>query len=80
MEKFPLPWSLKSFKLANLQVVLVVNARDIKDADSIPAVGKIPWGGNSNPFQYSYRENRMDRGAWQATVHRVAESDTTEVI
>ena len=76
MEKLPLPWSLKSFKLANLQVVLVVNARDIKDADSFPAVGKIPWGGNSNPLQYSYLENSMDRGAWQATVHGVAKSWT----
>ena len=33
--------------------------------------------GNGNPFQYSRLENRMDRGAWQATVHRMAELDTT---
>ena len=30
-------------------------------------------------LQYSCLENPMDRGAWQATVHRVAESDMTEV-
>ena len=27
--------------------------------------------GNGNPLQYSCLENRMDRGAWQATVHEV---------
>ena len=35
--------------------------------------------GNGNPLQYSCLENPMDRGAWQATVHRVSESDMTEV-
>ena len=36
-------------------------------------------GGNGNPLQYSCLENPMDRGAWQATVHRVdcKESDMT---
>ena len=33
-----------------------------------PCVGKIPWQGNGYPLQYSYLENSMDRGAWQATV------------
>ena len=36
--------------------------------------------GNGNPLQYSRLGNSMDRAAWQATVHVVAESDTTEVI
>ena len=35
--------------------------------------------GNGNELQYSCMENPVDRGAWWATVHMVAESDTTEV-
>ena len=37
-----------------------------------------PGGVHSNPLQYSCLEKPMERGAWWATVHRVAESDTTE--
>ena len=48
------------------------------DEDLIPALGRSPGGGNGNPLQYSCLENPMDRGAWQATVHRVTQSDTTE--
>ena len=36
---------------------------------SIPGSGISPGEGNGNPFQYSYLENTMDRGAWWATVH-----------
>ena len=43
---------------------------------SIPGLGKSPGGGNGNPFQYSCMENSMDRGAWRATIHRVAKSWT----
>ena len=38
-----------------------------------------PLEEDGNPIQYSCLENPMDRGAWQATVHRVSEPDTTEV-
>ena len=55
------------------------NVGDTRDAGSIPGLGKSPGGGHGNPLQYSYLESPMDRGAWQAIVHRVVESDTTEV-
>ena len=62
-------------------MVLVVknppaNAGDVKDSDLISGWGKSPGGGNGNPLQYSCLENPMDRGAWQATVRRVAKSQT----
>ena len=41
-----------------------------------PWVRKIPGGGNDYPLQYSCLENPTDRGAWGATVHRVAKSQT----
>ena len=45
---------------------------------SIPGLGKSPGEGSDNLLQYSCLKNCMDRGAWWATVHGVAESDTTE--
>ena len=44
----------------------------------MPGSGRSPGEGNGIPLQYSRLENPMDRGAWQAGVHRVKESDTTE--
>ena len=46
------------------------------DPGSIPGLGRSPGEGNGNPLQYSYLENSMNRGAWQATVHGVAKSST----
>ena len=62
-------------------MVLVVkntpaNAGDISDVDLIPGLGRSPGGGHGKPLQYSCLENPMDRGAWQATVDRVAKSQT----
>ena len=42
----------------------------------IPGLGKSPGERNGNPFQYFCLENPMDRGAWWATVHVVAKSQT----
>ena len=49
------------------------NTGGIRDLGSIPGLGKSPGGGPGNPLQYSGLQNLMDRGAWQATVHRVAQ-------
>ena len=66
---------------SNVMVVLVVknppaNSGDVGDVGSIPGLGRSPGGGHSNPLQHSYLENPMDKGAWQATVHRVGKSQT----
>ena len=52
------------------------NAGDAGDAGSIPALGRSSEKGNGNPLQYSFQENPMDRGAWQATVHGVTKNQT----
>ena len=46
------------------------------DAGLIPKSGRFPGEGNGNLLQYSCLENPMDRGAWWASVHGVAESGT----
>ena len=40
----------------------------------IPGLGGSPGGGQGNPLQCSCLENPWDRGAWWATVQRVAKS------
>ena len=52
------------------------NAGDIREPSSIPWMGKSPGEGHGNPLQHSCLEKPMDRGAWQATVHMVAQSQT----
>ena len=49
---------------------------DPGDASWIPGLGRSPGGGHDNPLQCSHLENPMDRGDWQVTVHRFAQSRT----
>ena len=59
------------------QVALVVKSQpakagDIRDAGSIPGLGRSPGGGHGHPLQYSCLKNPMDRRACGSTVHRIA--------
>jgi len=61
------------------QVALVVenppaNAEDVKDAGSIPGLGRSSGGGPGNPLRHSCLGNPMDREAWWATVHKVVKN------
>ena len=63
------------------QVVLVVknlpaNAGDLRGVGSIPGLGRSPGGGHGNPLPYPCLEDPMDREAWWATVHSIANSQT----
>ena len=63
------------------QVALVVknlpgNAGEVRHVGSIPELGGSPGEGYGNPLQSSCLKNHMDRGAWWATVHGVAKSQT----
>ena len=57
---------------------LPANAGDVRDSGLIPGLGRSPGEGNGNSLQYFCLENPMDRGAWWAIIHGVAEElDTT---
>ena len=76
-QEFTFTWSL----CQTCPVVLVVKNPPAKagvsgDAGLIPGLGRSPGGEHGNPLQYRCLGNPMDRGAWQATVHGVAESRT----
>ena len=47
---------------------------NVGDASSIPGLGRSPGRGHGNPLQYFCLENPQNKGAWQATVHKVAKS------
>ena len=54
----------------------LANAGDIRDVGLISGLGRSPGKENGSPLQDSCLENPMDRGAWWATVHGVAKSQT----
>ena len=54
----------------------LANAGDVIGAGLIPGLERSPREGNGNPLQHSSLENPMDKGAWQAIAHRIAESQT----
>ena len=53
---------------------LPANSGDTRDASSVPGLKRSPEGGQGSPLPYSCLEIPMDRGLWQAAVHRVAKS------
>ena len=65
-----------AFQVALVAKNLPANARDLGDKGLIPGSGRSPGGGHGNPFQCSWLGNPMDREAWWAAVHGVAESQT----
>ena len=59
------------------QILLSLNCTcNTRDLGWIPGLRRSPREGNGNPPQYSCLENSVDRGAWQATIHRVVKSQT----
>ena len=63
-------------QVAPLVKNLPANARDARDSGLIPGSGKSSGGWTGKLLQYSCLENPMDRGAWQATVHRITKNQT----
>ena len=61
----------KGFPCSSVSKESVCNAKDL---GSIPGLGRFPGEGNGNPLQYPWLENLMDRGAWWAAVHGVAQN------
>ena len=55
---------------------LPANAGDARDTGSILGLGRTPGEGHGSPLQYSCLKNPMERGAWRATIHGVAKSQT----
>ena len=55
-------------------------ARDIRDVGLIPESGRLPGGGYGNPLQNSCLENPVDRGAWWAAVHSIAQGTVLNIL
>ena len=69
----------QAFQVALVVKNLPANARDTRDAGSIPGLGRSPGEGNGNPLQYSFLKSYMDRRVSWIRVHgRPKELDTAE--
>ena len=69
-------WQSRDSQEAQAIKDVPANAGDVRDAGSIPGLGRSLRGGHSNPLQYPCLESPMHRGAWQAMVHGVTQSQT----
>ena len=69
-------WFSTSCYIASGGSAVTNSPANVGDMGSVPGLGISPGGGNGNPLQYSCLENPMDRGAWQAIVHGVAQIRT----
>ena len=78
---FPVLLEQRLFTAEASKVVPVIKkqttqAGDIRDAGSIPGLGRSSGRGYGNPLQYSCLKNSVDKPPWPATVHRVVKSQT----
>ena len=67
---------IREFWVALVVKNLPADAGEVRDVGLIPGLGRCPGERNGTPLQYSGPETPMDRGAWWASVHRVAKSQT----
>ena len=72
----PIPFPMHFFHLAIGGSDSKESACNAGDPGSFPGSGRHPGEGDGNPLQCSCLENSMDGGAWWATVHGVAKSQT----
>ena len=77
VETWRIYFALKIFLFKYSGSVVKNSPANVGDKGSVPGSGRSPGERNGNPLQCSYLGNLMDRGAWQATVRGVTESDTT---
>ena len=61
---------------ASLVAQMVKNLPAMEETQVGSMIRNLPWRRNGCPFQFSFLENSIDRGAWQATAHRFTKSQT----
>ena len=74
LKQWPQDWKMSGF----IPIPKKSNDKECSNYHTIALISHASGDGNVNPLQYSCLKNHMDGGAWQATVHGVAELDTTE--